>query len=211
MAIIQIKQYNNYTEYLTHQREKTANPTNRKIWLSKEWSPKIKLFEKFFQHTILKYPKIKGQKAIGLGARTGQEIQAMLNVGLNAIGIDIVPCKPLVIAGDIHNIPFKDNTFYFAYSNMFDHVLYPDIFVKEIQRIVCHEGLVLLHIATGKLGKYECTEIQNIKDITILFSEECIIWQRQIPKMLGGVNWEILLQVNKLTTPIQIKHGSSLP
>src|SRR3546814_10121718 len=85
---------------------KTLDPIRREKWLGEEWRSKIDGFKSIFRRNDA---VIQGcQKALCLGARTGQEVVALEELGLDAIGIDLVPCPPHVEAGDIHNLRFED-------------------------------------------------------------------------------------------------------
>ena len=72
------------------------------------------------------------KNALCLGARTGQEVVALQERGIDAIGIDLVPCKPYVIVGDIHDLKYEDASYDFMYTNIFDHCFYPEKFCQEI-------------------------------------------------------------------------------
>ncbi|KAG0628964.1 hypothetical protein M758_1G066600 [Ceratodon purpureus] len=80
-------------------------------------------------------------KVMCIGARLGQEVVAFQEIGVaDAIGIDLVPAPPLVIHGDIRHHPFPDSTFGFEFSNVFDHALFPQRFVSEIERTLKPSG-----------------------------------------------------------------------
>ena len=67
-------------------------------------------------------------------------------MNIKAIGIDIVEQLPHVIKGDIHDIPFDDNTFDFVFTNIFDHSIYPEKFISEIERILKPNGYCLIQL-----------------------------------------------------------------
>ena len=88
-----------------------------------------------------------------------------MNLGKDAIGIDLVPCEPLVIEGDFHDLSFSDGSFDFVFSNVFDHALYPDKFLKEISRVLSNRGTAILHLQTGGLNdKYGVHDINEINE-----------------------------------------------
>ena len=69
-------------------------------------------------------------------------MEALKRVGVNdSIGLDLVPYPPIVIKGDFHHQPFDDKAFDFEFSNVFDHALYPDKFVGEIERTLKPGGI----------------------------------------------------------------------
>lgn len=190
-----VKDYEKYEDYINHQKEKTCDPERRKKWLGEEWVTKLDYFEKTFMEVKECSPDLKG-KAIALGARTGQEVQAMINNGLDAIGIDIVPCEPLVVAGDIHNIPFKDSEFDFAFTNIMDHSIDPFKFMQEIKRVVKKGGLILFHISIGETDEYGVNELLSSAPVVNFYKNSKIIWDEKMEKW-GGLNHRILIKLEK--------------
>jgi SAM-dependent methyltransferase len=177
-----IRNYNNYQKYLNHQKEKSLNNKRIKKWLNEDWLPKVEMFLEHFKRN--KKYLTKGGKALGICARTGQEIEALNKLGMKSIGVDIVAYPPLVIEGDAHKLPFKDNEFDFVFTNSFDHSIYPDVFISEMQRVLKPNGYGLLHLQLTKdvdiyaenillddkpvlelLNKCEIIENRNIEDI----------------------------------------------
>lgn len=185
--------YKSYKEYLAHQKEKTFNPEKRKKWLGQEWEIKLNGFKKVFGRykNILKTCK----KALCLGARTGQEVQALCDMGIDAIGIDLVPCEPLVMEGDIHNIPFSNESFAFVFSNVFDHALYPDKFISEIERVLKCRGYSLLQFQI-EIQQDEYTEkiIKKSTEAIQLFKHSKVVIDKKIPQNFAAMNWEILMR-----------------
>jgi len=142
------------------QKEKTTDPVRREKWLNKEWSSKLEGFKKIFN----KHVDYIGHKCLCIGARTGQEVQALKDLNKDAIGIDLVGNEPLVIEGDFHNLSFDDNSFDFIFSNAFDHSLYPSKFCSEMVRVLKPGGTVLLHLQVDVPNdKYGVFDIKNIQ------------------------------------------------
>ena len=129
-----IEELKPYEEYIKLQKTKTLNLKKRNTWLSDEWEIKLKYFEKIFSDLIFKYNINKKSKSLCLGARTGQEVQAFINLEIESIGIDIVPNEPLVIYGDIHDIPFDNHTFDLVFTNIVDHSLYQNKLISETEK-----------------------------------------------------------------------------
>ncbi|GKC44600.1 hypothetical protein Tco_1062322, partial [Tanacetum coccineum] len=73
--------YTSYDNYIRHQLEKTTNPKLRKIWTTRDWERKIHVFTQFFSD--LKHKKLisNESKALCVGARVGQEVEALKRVG----------------------------------------------------------------------------------------------------------------------------------
>ena len=152
---------NKYADYISLQKEKTTDPKRREKWLNQEWDLKLNGFERIFRENI----SVIGRKCLCIGARTGQEVQALINLGKEAVGIDLVPCEPLVIEGDFHDLSFEDESFDFVFSNVFDHALYPDKFLQEINRVLSSTGVAILHLQTGgfndKYGVHDINEVDR--------------------------------------------------
>jgi len=185
------QKYNTYQDYLDHQKEKTLDPQRREKWLGKEWESKLTGFNEVFQRhsDVLKTCR----KAICIGARTGQEVKALRDLGIDAIGIDLVPHPPLVIEGDMHNIPFEDGSFDFAFSNCFDHSLHPDRFISEMERVTKPGGHALIQLQIGvSQDKYTETKVKSSSQVTKLFKQSKIVEDKQIPQNFAAMNWEIL-------------------
>lgn len=161
-----------YKKYIEKQSEKTLDPVKRKKWLGEEWQLKIDGFKSEFN-------KLKGfltpeKRCLCLGARTGQEVVALQEMGLkNVVGIDIVPHEPLVIEGDIHNLEFEDNSFDFVYTNIIDHSINPQKMISEIERVLKVDGIFYLQIQLGiNQDEYTVFEIKDpVYDIVPLFSQ----------------------------------------
>jgi len=143
-----LRDYKNYEDYIRHQKEKSLDPKRVEKWLNEEWTPKVKMFKEIFDSNK-EYLKKDG-KALGICARTGQEIVALQELGMDAIGIDIAPHPPLVVQGDAHDLSFEDGEFDFVFSNSFDHSIYPDKFLSEMQRVLKSGGYGLLHLQLTK-------------------------------------------------------------
>ena len=172
-----IRQYNNYGEYLNHQKEKSLNTDRVKKWLKEDWHPKVEMFINHFKRNIDYLTK--NGKALGVCARTGQEIKALNELKMDAIGIDIVPYPPLVIYGDAHKLPFEDNHFDFVFSNSLDHSIYPELFLSEMLRVLKPNGYGMLHLQiTNEVDLYAENIILNDKSVTDLLTN--IVENREI-------------------------------
>lgn len=154
------EQKNKYIEYINLQKEKTTDPVRREKWLNGEWLSKIAGFKKIFN----KHVDYIGNECLCIGARTGQEVQALIDLNKNAIGIDLVACEPLVVEGDFHDLSFDNESFDFVFSNAFDHSLYPSKFCSEMIRVLKPGGVVLLHLQVNvpndKYGVFDIKDTQ---------------------------------------------------
>lgn len=171
-----IRDYNNYQDYIEHQKEKSLNTERIKRWRSQDWNPKVEMFLAHFKRNK---QYLKG-KALGVCARTGQEIKALNMLGMDAIGVDLVPHPPLVILGDAHSLPFEDKTFDFVFSNSLDHSIYPILFLGEMQRVLKAGGYGMLHLQiTNEVDLYAENIILDDKSVLDLLTGE-IVENREI-------------------------------
>ena len=194
-GLISAHNYNNYDDYVNFQLEKTRNKQKQARWLGPEWDLKIKIFKTLFEENIY---LIKDKKnALCLGSRTGQEVVALKELGVeNAIGIDLHEFKPYTIKGDIHKLNFKNDTFDLEFTNILDHSLYPDQFAKEIYRTLKKGGIFILHIQyeVHSQDKYTETIISSLENIEQLFKNFTLIKKRKIQSGIIAMNYEFIFE-----------------
>jgi len=203
------RHYSDYNEYLEFQSRKTNDPTKRKKWLGEEWNTKIEGFKKEFS----KFGGMinENTKALCIGARTGQEVVALKELGVkDVIGIDIVPHMPNVIEGDMHNLSFDDNSFNFIYTNVIDHSIDPKKMIGEIERVLVPGGFFFLQCQVG-LDQDEYTEfvIDNpVYDILTLTNKTfCVICQ-PINRNFAGMNFELVFTKSQELSSLYDKYGT---
>ena len=190
-----VKDFENYDDYIRFQKEKTLDQSRRSKWLNDEWKTKTDFFNKIFSNLINEINLPNDPNCLCIGARTGQEVYALQNLGFSAIGIDIVECKPLVEVGDMHNLKYKDDTFDFIFCNIIDHSLYPEKSISEIERVLKKNGFCFLQITIGEAtDKYGVTEINSDDGILKLLNKSEVIFSRSIRHYSIAQNWEILFK-----------------
>ncbi|WCJ36190.1 S-adenosyl-L-methionine-dependent methyltransferases superfamily protein [Euphorbia peplus] len=174
--------YTSYNAYIQHQLNKTLNPKLRQLWKTRDWDRKVNVFAQFF--TSLKQRNLLSNtsKSLSIGARVGQEVAALRRVGVaDSVGIDLVPCPPLVIKGDFHAQPFDNGTFDFEFSNVFDHALYPWKFVGEIERTLRKGGVCVLHVALlHRADKYSANDLYSVGPLKEMFKESELVDVRKV-------------------------------
>ena len=202
-----------YTKYIEKQSEKTLDPTRRKKWLGEEWQLKIDGFKNEFSK--FKDYLTSEKTCLCLGARTGQEVVALKELGVeNSIGIDIVPHDPHVIKGDIHNLDFEDETFDFIYTNIIDHSINPKKMISEVERVLKTDGIFLLQIQLGlNQDEYTVFEIDNpIYDIVTLFDQSFCLGIRSINSdyspNFAGMNAELIFRKDKKLSKLYKNYGN---
>ncbi|KAJ0106537.1 hypothetical protein Patl1_18207 [Pistacia atlantica] len=147
------------------------------IWTTRDWDRKVRVFANFFQSLKQRNLLSNDSKALSIGARVGQEVAALKQVGVyDAVGIDLVPYPPLVVKGDFHAQPFENGTFDFEFSNVFDHALYPWKFVGEIERTLKAGGICVLHVAISRRAdKYSANDLYSLKPLIELFKRSELV------------------------------------
>ena len=165
--MIRRREYKDYKEYLDHQAVKTLKV---KAGTCGELGP----FETrlFFMKQILAWsigPVVAHGKAVCLGARRGEEVQALRDLGFDAIGIDIVEFPLLVIKGDFHAMPFKDGTFDLVFSNAVDHAHDLPTLAWEIRRVTAPGAIVILHLTVGEYSEEMSLGITSADDVSAVF------------------------------------------
>jgi len=162
-----LRKHKNYDEYVSHQIKKTANPELRESLQNRRKNLVLKFRREFLKIKDLIPPNTK---ALCLGARLGEEVEALNELGYDATGIDLIPCEPLVVKGDFHDMPFEDSSFDLVYSNSVDHVYKLDKFISETNRVLRTPGFVYFRLASPEdYGNYESIRFEYIDQIIQFF------------------------------------------
>ncbi|KAB2090758.1 hypothetical protein ES319_A03G143400v1 [Gossypium barbadense] len=191
--------YTSYDAYIQRQLNKTLNPKLRKIWMTRDWDRKIHVLSNFLRELQLQNLLSNSSKSLCIGARVGQEVEALKRVGVSdSVGIDLVPSPPLVLKGDFHNQPFDNETFDFEFSNVFDHALYPRKFVGEIERTLKPDGVCVLHVALStRADKYSANDLYSVKPLIHLFQRSQLVRVRKVDGF--GLDTEVIFRKKKAT------------
>lgn len=190
--------YSSYESYIQHQLKKTLNPKLRKIWTTRDWNRKVRVFAKFFQSLKDRNLLANSSKSLCVGARVGQEVEALRSIGVrDSVGLDLVPHPPLVIKGDFHAQPFKDETFDFEFSNVFDHALFPWKFVGEIERTLKPGGICVLHVSLSRRAdRYSANDLYSVGPLVELFKDSVAVGVRNVDGF--GLDTEVVFRKKKL-------------
>ena len=108
------------------------------------------------------------KEAICLGARTGQEVYVLRELGLNCIGIDLVDFPPYTIKGDIHNLEFEDEKFDLIFTNILDHSLDLEKFISEMERVCVKDGIIILNTQENIPGDDYSENVINSPEIYLV-------------------------------------------
>ena len=191
--ITNLNKHDSYETYIKHQKIKTTDPKRIQKWLNEEWQIKYEGFKDIFENNTA-YIKDK-KNAICLGSRTGQEVKALQDLGLNVIGVDLVAFPPYTEVGDIHNLKFNDGAFDFIFTNIMDHSLYPEKFIFEMERVCKTNGVIIIHLQLGENhDKYTETILHGPKPIISLFNSSKLLVSKPISNLHDEMHWEIILK-----------------
>jgi SAM-dependent methyltransferase len=93
----------------------------------------------------------KGMRTLCLGARTGSEVRAFLDLEAFAIGVDLNPGQGnrYVVHGDFHDLQYADGSVDVVFSNSLDHVFNLDQWISEVRRVMCPTGVLVLEVGYG--------------------------------------------------------------
>lgn len=92
-----------------------------------------------------------GMGVLCLGARLGAEVQAFLDVGCSAVGVDLNPGEdnPLVVQGDFHDIQFASSSMDVVFTNSLDHAFDIRKVLGEIRRLLKPGGFLIVEARRG--------------------------------------------------------------
>lgn len=205
---MKIRHYDDYEEYIKFQSTKTLDPVKREKWLGVEWRQKIDGFK--LEFSKLKSYLTRDKKCLCIGARTGQEVVALKELGVeDVIGIDIVEHLPHVVKGDMHNLSFEDNSIDFVYTNILDHSIMPEKLFEEVERVLKNNGLFFLQIQFGTdQDIYTEYVVKNpFYDVVALSKKSYCIGINHFDRNFAGMNFEFLFQKDEKLADLYEKYG----
>ncbi|PON53596.1 Methyltransferase FkbM [Parasponia andersonii] len=152
-----------------------AGSLRRDLYTSKDWIKAANFYSSIFQDLISHGYLSPESKSLCVETPKGQDVFALKEIGvLDSVGIFKKASKPLVISGEAHRMPFKDNTFDFIFSGggRLDKSPRPLDFASEIVRTLKPEGYAVVHIGAKDtysfnsfLGLFNCCNLLTIRDI----------------------------------------------
>lgn len=139
----QKRKYLKYEDYVAHQISKL------KYLNLTEYNLKFKnvLLDRYKEDKS----DISGKNVLCLGARSGAECQAFIELGGFSVGIDLNPgvSNPYVVTGDFHNLQFSDASVDFVYTNALDHTFDLEKVINEVSRVIKPKGIFYAEIVKG--------------------------------------------------------------
>ncbi len=159
----------NYDSYDAYKVKQGSKLDGRLGWcLARSNELRIALRERL-QELAIEYGSV-----LCLGARLGGEVQAFIDVGCFAVGLDLNPGEnsQYVVHGDFHDLQYADHSIDIVYTNSIDHCLNHSLLLQEIQRVLEPEGFLILEVKAGSdetearsMGSdhWDCFEYDNVK------------------------------------------------
>ena len=183
----EIKQYNNYQNYIKHQRGKKPNMN----WLLKyDIDYRKELVKRLTSDNIVK----KGSSVLCLAARIGTEVKSFIDLNCFAVGIDINLYKnnKYVVYGDFHNLQYSCSSVDIIFSNSLDHSLDIEKLIEQAHRVLKNNGLFILEIINvynngGNFGYYEAS---LWGDVNIVLDKFRKIGFKKIKQYDFNKNWQ---------------------
>lgn len=199
--IIKKREYKDYDEYTAHQIEKTADPDRRARLLQEfRFNEKVKYFKEKFQHFL--DSGINFGQTVCLGARMGEEIEALLQLGADCYGVDLVPHPPHVREGDFQDLHFiEDGTIDTFYTNSLDHASDPEKVFSEASRCLKDGGTFILDYFHRHWEDHAASEI--IEPIKFFFdnTEKLALITGGIVDTMSNPAWQLVFK--KIENPIE--------
>ena len=158
------KQYDSYKAYIDHQKSKL----NDGISFLERYS---KTYKKMLLHLMDRSTlDFVGMHALCLGARQGTEVEAFIERGACAIGIDVNPGPDnrFVLLGDASDIQFPDHSFDIVYTNAMDHFLRINAVLLEVKRVLKQRGYFMFLIGSpedAKKDKHGSTYWESVPEV----------------------------------------------
>jgi hypothetical protein len=162
------KTYSNYDEYIKHQASKARSKKIRdELKNAREY--RVKWFKEQFKSMELSF----GSRVLCLGARFGEEVEALRFLGVPAIGLDIDPFLPYVVPGDMNDLS-KYNHVQTIYTNATDHCWDVKAFIQGITKALKNDGHLIIHHGFG-IGEFETWSPDNVEEFKTFLGDYDIV------------------------------------
>lgn len=128
---------------------------------------------------------IEGEKMLCLGGGDTREKNEMRKLGYDPISIEIDPIEGVDVVGDVHFLPFKDNSFDIVTTwEVFEHLHSPWIAIREINRVLKPGGRLVGSVAFMKSFHSSYFHMSHWGVHSLLTSHDF-----EINKIYGGQNF----------------------
>lgn len=184
------RKYKSYKEYLEHQAEKAKVKRYKQKLLAAREERLVWFVEQF--KFLKNHGLHKTSEIVCLGARYGEEVQALRSLGLKkAIGYDLISYPPYVEIKDM-NVYVQEapaDSLDLVYTNAIDHCYNLEEFIGHLGRI--SRKYILIHFGFG-YREYEVQDINNLDFVVQLFEKthETII-REKMDKSFWGLDHKL--------------------
>jgi len=171
------KVYANYADYVRQQKSKLDGGIAFLAKYDKDYRAALR-------GRLEKLNLDRGLSVLCLGARTGTEVKAFLDIGCFAMGVDLNPGKDnkYVVSGDFHDLQYADNSVDCVFTNSLDHVYRPRKFLNQITRVLRPGRIVIVELEGPKdkdADKWASLHWDNEEALIELFAEYGLIVKKQ--------------------------------
>ncbi len=149
--------FGKYADYLAWQGRKSLDPKWRELFTVNR-KARVEWFRSRFQSLAV------SGNALCLGARYGEEVEALRDLGWDAKGIDVNPWPPFVEAGDMNH---HAGMFDLVFTNSLDHCWEPVEFLANVAASLNAGGKFLLHLSDGQPGEWETWCWDYLSDVLL--------------------------------------------
>ncbi|KAJ0235017.1 Methyltransferase [Hirschfeldia incana] len=128
---------------------RSASSGHDGLYTSKDWIQAVQFYSSIFQDLISDGYLSPESNTLCVETATGQDVFALREIGVkNSIGISKKAFRPLVVRGEGHSIPFRDNTYDFVFSGggRLGNSLKQLEFADEITRTLKPQGIAVVHV-----------------------------------------------------------------
>jgi len=198
--MIRKREYKDYDEYVAHQIEKTADPERRARLLQKfNFNKKVLYFKQKFQRFL---DKANLGQTVCLGARMGEEIEALLQLGVDCYGVDLVPHPPHVIKGDFQDLHFiEDGTVDTFYTNSLDHSSDPEKVFSESSRCLKEGGVFIVDYFPGHWEDHAASYIEAPEKFFVNMKCDLALINASVVSTMSNEAWELIFR--KVENPVE--------
>jgi SAM-dependent methyltransferase len=195
------QKFSAYEESLQIQLRKTLAPGIKKLWTSKDWRNKVDSFALVFSDLMKAEILHSGDKALLIAAGGGQGVLALKEIGVDSLGVDLVPSLPLVLQGNLHRLPFPPDTFDFVFSNPLQSSAFSEDVFSEMERTLKPGGFAVIQISKQRLAEASVNDenLPSIERYTDLFKNSDVFYVKNVGAY--GMYYEIALKKRR---PVEI-------
>lgn len=182
-----LRMYKTYKDYIKHQCSKL-----KVMGMASMTKQNARYYTVLRERLVRHNYRWQGKNVLCLGARLGAEVEAFIDIGCFAVGIDVNPGKEshYVVCGDFQGLQYSSESVDIVFTNSFDHAFDLNKMVEEIYRVLKSDGILVAEVVNGYCeGRglsevaWESTYWAGISDlVTLLGSKGLQLIEREVIK-----------------------------